>query len=232
MSGQSAHGGVGQALKWMNLCFIEMYHVFKGRKYARTAFRLGMLWKDRTVGTVLLGALAVFLALGAVGPVLAWHATGFSTQLNPSSCGTSSGCSVPSVTDTASVTLSSSGAPSGVSITFNVYQGTCSDHSGTPLLTSNRPITSDLGLQQVTSDPFSTAGHSPGSYVWIVTYNQGDYPLTDGSPNPACEPMNLLTYHPPTVPEFPFGLALLFAVAIPGLLLLRRTAGKPLAPQF
>jgi len=174
--------------------------------------------KNPTVRLVVFGVLALFLGLGAVTPVFAWHASSFSTQLDPSSCGTSDGCSTASVTDTASVTLSSSGAPSGVSVTFNVYQGTCSDHSGTALLTSSKPITSDEGLQQVTSDPFSTTGRA-GNYVWIVTYNPGNYPLTDNSPNPTCEPMNLQP--PPTVPQFPLGMALLFAIAVSALLLVR-----------
>ena len=191
-----------------------------------------MFWKGRTASIAVLGALALFLGLGAVAPVFAWHATGFSTQLNPPSCGTSGGCSVASITDTASVTLSSSGAPSGVSVTFNVYQGTCSDHSGTSLLTSNRPITSDKGLQQVTSDPFTTSGRAAGGYVWVVMYNQGNYPLTDRSPNPDCEQMVLLQTSHSTVPEFPFGMVLLFAIAVPGLLLVRRVRGRtfPLSP--
>jgi len=166
-----------------------------------------------------LGALGLFLGLGAVAPALAWHASGFSTELNPTYCGASGGCSVTSVTDKALVTLSSSGAPSGVSVTFKVYQGTCSDHSGTALLTSNKPITSDKGLQQVVSDPFSTIGRPAGNYVWIVFYQPGNYPLTDGSKNPHCEPMVLL--QPVPTPEFPLGILALFAVAIPGLLLIR-----------
>jgi len=166
-----------------------------------------------------LGIIGLFLGLSSVAPVFAWHASGFSTVLNPSHCGTSDGCSVTSATDTALVTLSSSGAPSGVSVTFRVYQGTCSDHSGTPLMVSNKPVTSDKGLQQIVSDPFSTVGLTAGNYVWVVTYNPGNYPLTDGSQNPHCEPMLLLP--PPTAPEFPFGLLLLFAIVIPGFFLIR-----------
>ncbi|HYC11858.1 MAG TPA: hypothetical protein VEC02_04270 [Nitrososphaerales archaeon] len=174
----------------------------------------------------ILGTLGLFLGLGVVAPALAWHASGFTTNLNPTYCGTSGGCSVTSVTDTALITLSSSGAPSAVSVTFKVYQGTCSEHSGTALLISNKPITSDKGLQQVVSDPFTTSGRPAGNYVWVVTYNPGNYPLTDGSKNPHCEPMVLLP--PVPTPEFPFGVLALFAVAIPGLLLIRSVrAQKP-----
>jgi hypothetical protein len=66
-------------------------------------------------------------------------------------------------------------------------------------------------------------GLSTGSYYFYVVYSPG----SSGYPSQhTCEPFSGTTggsFPPPpsSVPQFPFGMALLLAVAIPGLLLVR-----------
>lgn len=188
-----------------------------------------MFENTRTKKLAILGAMAVILGLGAMSPVFAWTSNLNSTSLTPTSCGTSSGCATASVTDTALLTLTNDGAPRG-SVTFTVYAAavgaTCAS-SGSALWSDTESVPStgtyvDSSHTQfsITSASFSTTGHV-GSFVWIVSYpgtGSGGYPGV----SPKCEPMKLLTFPPPsTVPQFPLGMALLLAVAIPGLLLVR-----------
>ncbi len=202
-----------------------MSHGFRRHIYFRFTFRLHMFENSRTKKLAILGVMAVILGLGAMSPVFAWHDSNFSTQLNPSSCGTGTGCSVASVTDTATITLSDNG-PNYGAMTFDVYPAAatgCAAAAGTASLFHS--VVSVVGhtdsgsdqTYQTTSAAFSTTGHV-GNFVWIVSYGGGGYP----SQGPTCEQMKLLTFPPPsTVPQFPLGMALLLAVAIPGLLLVR-----------
>jgi hypothetical protein len=59
--------------------------------------------------------------------------------------------------------------------------------------------------------------NTPGTYYWYASYS-GD---TGNSPSiSACE--QLIVNPAPSVPQFPLGLALLFAVMVPALLVLRK----------
>ena len=180
-----------------------------------------MIEKGRKTKFAILATVAILFGFGAVAPVFAWHDSNFSTKIT---------YGATSATDTATITLSDNG-PNYGSVTFNVYAAavgaTCAP-TGPSLLTSVVAVAghTDHGSDQTyqtTSAAFPYSGHT-GNYVWIVSYGGGGYP----SMGPLCESMPSSSFPPPpTVPEFPLGMAMLLALAIPALLLVRsRTASK------
>jgi len=178
-----------------------------------------MLGKQRTNKLAILGFAALALALGAVAPAFAWHLSTFTTQVNPST-------SVPqgtTVTDTASFTGcdgthpcgSASGSMTG-SVTFTLYSNDGCTGTAVATDTKSGPFANPA---TVTSDGFSTSSLTPGSYSFSVAF-AGTGSWATASAKAGCEPF-ILTKFPPTVPQFPLGLALVLALAIPGLLLIR-----------
>lgn len=104
-----------------------------------------------------------------------------------------------------SAKLSGATSTAGGTVTYNLYPG--SSCSGPPTLISIVTVADGI----VPSSNFHTFS-SAGSYSWKAVYS-GD-PSNKGATS-QCE--SLTVVQPPTgnVPEFPFGLAVLFAVLIP-----------------
>lgn len=125
------------------------------------------------------------------------------------------------MSDTAKLTLSSDGSPYG-SVYFAVAAGTCADHGST--ISNQTYAVTGTGTTYPT-ESISTTAYSAGSYVWLVHYSgtgSKGYPRAPSS-GQDCEPFTLTSLPPPTsVPEFPFGMALLMAMAIPALVLFKR----------
>ena len=192
-----------------------------------------MKFNRRVIPLGALGILATTFIFSV--PAYAWYVGSFSTTLPGSSFAIGS-----TIIDSANLQLSSESVPSTYNygtITFKVYQGTCNPAtglaSGTLVYTSSAVTVTSAsnGASHSYSDPagFVTTGHSAGSYYfvarysgstyqWIGNHYYGPYP----SSTSACEPFTLLS-GPPTngVPEFPFGMAFLMALAVPILLLVR-----------
>lgn len=127
-----------------------------------------------------------------------------------------------SVPDTAHIAFNDEG-PYG-SVVFAVASGTCGNViSVLSNVTIGIPSTPTIAYANVTTT-FSTTALSAGNYVWLVHYTGNPdgykrYPTTGND----CEPFKLTSLPPPTsVPEFPFGMALLMAMAIPALVLFKR----------
>jgi len=182
-----------------------------------------------------LGILAtILIASPLLAPTFAWSSslstcvgTSYTSEcaVNPSyAIGTT-------VSDTAKLYLTSDGGPYG-SVYFAVAAGVCSDH-GSAISNQTYAVTG-TGTTYPT-ESVSTTGYSAGSYVWLVHYSgtgSGGYPRAPSTGND-CEPFTLYKGTPPTgVPEFPFGMALLMAMAIPALVLFRRKFGLPSIQAF
>jgi len=80
-----------------------------------------------------------------------------------------------------------------------------------------------------------SASTTAGFYAWIVQYNPSKFDSKSGNSLydlQTCETFQLTgTYPPPpTAPQFPLGMALLFALAIPGLLLIRSRYASKVSP--
>jgi len=80
-----------------------------------------------------------------------------------------------------------------------------------------------------------SSGTTAGLYAWIVQYNPSKFDSKSGNSLydlQTCETFQLTgTYPPPpTAPQFPLGMALLFALAIPGLLLIRSRYASKVSP--
>jgi hypothetical protein len=188
-------------------------------------------------------ALTAFIAAGVLAvPAYAWHSN-LSTQIyaNGVVCGppgSSNPCGVPvgsSIYDKATLFLSSNGKPYGT-ISFVVYSGSsftngaysangysipkCTLGTGNTLKWTdslNPQSVTGTGTTQYTSSTVNTNTYSTGSYFFYVTYSgtgKSGYPSAS-----VCEPFSLSSTS--TVPEFPLGMALLFALAIPVLLIAR-----------
>ena len=171
----------------------------------------------------MLSALGIML-LGAA-PAFAWTS---SLSTVPSATTVVAGISV---TDTATVTLSLDSGPYG-SVVFAVYSGGCT--TGTPTgsqvlghftgLNTNTVTVTANGAHSYTSAAFSTTGLS-GSYVWAVKYlgtGSGGYPNAPSAGYFDCEAFTVTPNVSHGAPEFPMGLPLLMALALPAMLLLRR----------
>ncbi len=176
---------------------------------------------NRKVTIATLGLLSLLVGVGGVvAPVFAWHIVTFTTTASTTSAAIGTG-----IHDTANLQLSSNGGPYGT-ITFYVYKGTSCDVGGTPVYTSTPvSVTSAAtcsGGANYNSPTVSTTGWSAGNYVWVAHYSgtgSSGYP----SATATCEPFSLFQGPPPPpgVPQFPFGLAALMAIAIPALLLVK-----------
>lgn len=167
--------------------------------------------------------LLVTIGLASIaGPLIAsaWSTQSLTTTLSPSSCSTSSGCTVgTTVTDAAMLsvtkeTCTSSRPCNYGTVVFKVYSdpsfsswgfydgfSSCPSISGSPIAgfsgqtESSVAVPSTLagGSASVTSGMFSTSGLSPGQYVWVVKYVSGGGPNSWPSYGPVCETMNLET---------------------------------------
>jgi hypothetical protein len=178
-----------------------------------------------------IAALGILFATAVLAsPAFAWHLKGcdgvtsegvctFVTTVHPSTT------VVIGTTVTDSATLvgcdgthacgSASGSITG-SVAFKLYSN--DGCTGTPIATSTvaGPFTNP---STVTSGGFSTTSLSAGSYSIKATFT-GTGSWSSASKTAGCEPF-LLTKAPPTVPEFPLGVALLFGLALPALFLVR-----------
>jgi hypothetical protein len=177
----------------------------------------------KAVGLGVLSAFGLML-LGAV-PAFAWTS---SVTTTPSATSVVAGTLV---TDTATVTLSPDASPFGY-VVFAVYSGGCTNGAptGSQVLThftgsvtaSNVAVTAN-GVHSYTSASFSTTGLS-GAYVWVVYYTgtgSGGYPRAPLSATTYdCEPFTVNAPH--GAPEFPAGLGVLLALALPAMMLLKR----------
>lgn len=166
-----------------------------------------------------LGLLSLLVGVGGVvAPVFAWHIVGFTTTASATSAAIGTG-----IYDKATLQLSTNGGPYG-SITFYAYTGTCNGQghpTGTLVYTSSAVSVTGSGPTTYQSATVPTTGWAAGNYVWVAKYSgtgYGGYP----SAQAACEPFNLFQGPPPpTVPEFPLGLALVMALAIPVLFIVK-----------
>jgi hypothetical protein len=213
----------------MELEFMFMSPGFRRDIYSKSSLRLQMKTTRRYASIAGLGILATLLwASPLLTPAFAWH-SGISTCV----AGTwSKDCTVnpsfaigTSVSDTAQITLTSNGGPYGT-VYFAVAAGICTDHNS-PLVSGPSPASITVTGSGVTTytSTLSTTGLSAGSYVWLVYYSgtgSNGYPRAPAS-GYDCEPFTLFAAPPPaSVPQFPFGMALLMAIALPALLLLKK----------
>ena len=163
--------------------------------------------KRRTKKLAILGTAALIMALAAVAPAFAWTVNTCVATTWSSSCATNpsfpTGSTVPDIAK-----LSGEAG----TITFSVASGVCSDY-GTLTQVSSQSVSSG---QTYASTTWSSGSSPAGSYVWIVHY----FGSSDPTGAKECEPFTLFKA-PPTAPEFPLGMALLLALTIPGLLLIR-----------
>lgn len=202
---------------------------------------------SKPVGLGLL-AVSAMLVLGA-SPAFAWHVvlppncTSVTNQVQPCFTTTNSGSSATvgaTVWDTATIQLSDSGpstyfkcaagagstyCPYGY-LTFAVYTGTCSGltPTGTLVFTSNPiPVTkaAETAATTYTSNSWDTTGAAATSYVWVSTYSGTGY-MGYPKAQASCEPFILTPPQSHGAPEFPAGLPLLLAIAIPAMLLAKR----------
>lgn len=208
-----------------------------------------MSGKGRTTELALVGVAALVLGLSALSPVFAWHVASFSSTIYcengstwaPCTSSQLAGISTP-IKDEASLQLSANGKPYGT-LSFFIYSGgsssyfndvdthVCTINSGASLVwtDSANPQAVTSASQQPSSQPFTSSVVSSltaGSYFFYVSYSgtgSGGYPA--GS---LCEPFTAVTFPPPpTVPQFPLGIAVLLGLAIPALFLAKsKFSGK------
>ncbi len=172
--------------------------------------------KGKNVTLATLGVISVLIGVsGIVAPAFAWSVQTFTTTASTTSAAIGTG-----VYDTATLQLTSDGGPYGT-ITFYVYSGTCTSGNPTGTLEYTSPAVTVTTSLKTTyqSATFSTTGLTAGNYVWVAKYSgtgSGGYPAAKA----ACEPFSLFSGQPPPrVPEFPFGLAILMALAVPAMLI-------------
>jgi len=172
-----------------------------------------------------MAAALTLLALGAL-PAYAWNSTPGPT--------TPSGTSIAlggSITDNAPLTLTANGPGTSPSvcvpsstfgcIIFKVFAGTCSSFSTTTTYFTS--IVAVTTASQGASHTYTSAAFTPlaaGNYVWVDTYSG----TTGTNPYPTasfgCEPFTVNAPH--GAPEFPAGLGILMALALPAMMLLKR----------
>lgn len=151
-----------------------------------------------------------------------------SLSTTPSSASAAVGTTI---SDTADLTLSSVvGATSSGSIQFYLYAGTCSGVTGSALYSNTATVLSSNNgaTKGYPSGSFSTGALAAGNYVWLVRYSGGGgWPATPTTGvllsglYYACEPITLTTTTH-GAPEFPAGLGVLMALAVPAMLFMRR----------
>jgi len=209
-----------------------MFYKFRCHIYSKRLVFLQMNTSRRYASVAGLGILATILfASPLLAPTFAWSSS-LSTCVGTSystSCTVNPSYPIGStVTDTAKLYLTSDGAPYG-SVYFAVAAGVCSDYGTIISGTSQTVSVTGTGTTYPQAS-ISTTGYSAGSYVWLVYYGgtgYGGYPRAPSS-GYGCEPFTLVKAPPPPgVPEFPFGMALLLAAAIPALVLLKRKFSVP-----
>jgi hypothetical protein len=164
----------------------------------------------------LLIAILAVLALGMNSvDAFAWHST-LTTTLSSTTVIIGNG-----IYDTATLTVSNGGntQPSGY-IIFSIYSGSCSNGKPTGALIATLPQVKVTHAGSYQSAVWNTAGQQAGNYVFVVKYTGGNgYP----SATAACEPFMLVNGS--SVPEFPLGsigFGMLFAIALPMLMLIRK----------
>ena len=198
-----------------------------------------MLENNRTGKLALLGVTALVLGLGAVAPAFAWHIQYLTTQTGyiDSAGAFHASTSFPAgsnIADQATVTgcdashCGSTAEGLTGTVTFRLYSG--SSCGGTAISTDTKSVP-NTNPSTVTSDPFTES--TSGSYSFKASFTgSGDW--AGVTYTGSCEPFTLTPFPPPGVPEFPFGMVLLLAIAIPGLLFVRsKYAGKlsPTSPK-
>jgi hypothetical protein len=214
-----------------------MFPGFRRDIYSKPCHWLQMKTISRRASIGGLGILAIVLmAAPLITATFAWVATPGS----PFTCVTSTGVWSPKCTadpsfaigtkvyDTVHISFSTVGPY--YSVVFAVANGTCTLPSGAPgygsafkNTTVTIPTTPTISSINVTTSVITTK-YDAGSYVWLVHYTGGSdgyarYPSKGND----CEPFTLTSLPPPTsVPEFPFGIALLMAMAVPALVLFKR----------
>ena len=194
---------------------------------------------------ITIAVLGVFLALGIATPAFAWHLQGCTGVKGEGTCSFTTQISSASpvligtkLTDTAMFTGCDSNNHCGKvaggmtgTVTWKVYaDGTC---SGTPIkgwvgsssTSDTKSLSGKTNPVSITSDQFSTSGLSTSkTYSFQATYS-GSGSWSSASAKGPCEPFTL--YKSISTPEFPMGAALLMALTIPGLLLVRRKFVRP-----
>jgi hypothetical protein len=181
---------------------------------------------QRKAALIMLGVLSTFIFVTpAIGSVFAWNAC--TLTLSP----TTQSTTIPAGTTTTLTYKLTYSDSSAYATTFDL-SGTVTpgSPSGTWTLVS---ITPPTPVPSTKSDSISviitvtiTAPSVPGSTTTLTLHATDNY---DSSPSAACSAQTKLTAGafppPPTgVPEFPFGFALLMAVTIPVMLVLRSRA--------
>jgi len=186
-------------------------------------------------------ATTLGLVLGAT-PAFAWTSTVYTCIGNytsstfpspPSSCTSNPTVGGSIIYDTAQVTLSSDGSPYG-SLTVLLAKGTCSSIGSTVSgVSGSNPSVTGSGTTYYVASIATSSLTSGSSYVWLTSYSgtSGGYPYAPTSgvgTNPTTYSGNLVDCEPfifqatTGVPEFPSGMVLLLALALPALFLMRR----------
>ena len=146
-----------------------------------------------------------------------------STNTWSSTCATNPSFAIgTTVYDQAKLTLSNAGTPYG-SVYFAVAKGTCADY-GSTIINQTYAVTGTGTTYPYES--ISTTAYGAGSYVWLVHFyappatGGGQYPRYPTTGND-CEPFTLTAAYVPT-PQFPLGMAVVLAAALPAMLLIKR----------
>jgi len=137
-------------------------------------------------------------------------------------------------------------------IYFDVYSGTCASPGSSPIIAHTSSLISITG-DFSSSTGAASLGTASGSvthtvtaavsttslsasptgthYILVVNFVKSSSDTTDLPSRQVCEPFTLVSQYVPT-PEFPVGMALLLAIALPGILLIRsRYLVKNLSPS-
>jgi hypothetical protein len=130
------------------------------------------------------------------------------TQVDPQTVAASPGCT--------------GGAQFG-HLCFDVWQGTCGTiNTGGFIIPSLIKHISSTGFNETApgtnayTNAFESDGQAAGDYVWIVTFEPSVF--SSLTVRQVCEPFKLTAASTAGVPEFPLGVALLMAFAIPAIL--------------
>jgi len=193
-------------------------------------------------GVAIAGLCALATALGlvlAAAPAFAWTSSvytcigNYTSSTYPSSCTSNPTLGGSIIYDTAQLTLSNSGSPYG-SLTVLLAKGTCSSIGSTISgVSGSNPSVTTYGTTYYVASIATSSLTSGSSYVWLTSYSgtSGGYPYapTSGAgTNPTTYSGNLVDCEPfifqatTGVREFPSGMVLLLALALPALVLMRR----------
>lgn len=224
----------------LNLKFRFMSLEFRCHIYCGTSNSLQMNTK-RYASVAGLGILAALLfASPLLAPAFAWTSTlntcvgSYSSSTYPSECTVNPSYTVgTTVSDTAKLYLTSDGSPYGT-LYFAVASGSCANPTVLDIsITGASPTVTGSGDTYYTAS-ISTTGLSAGTYYWLVYYSgtgSKGYPRAPSS-GYDCEQFTLVSAPPVSTPEFPFGMALLLAAAIPALVVLKRKFSLPSIPSL